>query len=65
MQGYGLGFPKIMGTFFWGPQNKDYSIFGTVLESPYFGKLPCLVACFCSLQSGEFRKADQKEDSRM
>ena len=35
------GFPKIRGTFFWGgPHNKDYSILGSILGSPYFGKLP-------------------------
>ena len=34
------GFPKIRGTFFGGPHNKDYSILGSLLGSPYFGKLP-------------------------
>ena len=29
-----------MGTFFGGPHNKDYSILGSILGSPYFGKLP-------------------------
>ena len=24
-----------------GPYNKDYSILGSILGSPYFGKLPC------------------------
>ena len=33
------GFPKIKGTF-WGPNNKDYSILGSILGSPNFGKLP-------------------------
>ena len=32
------GFPKIRGTFL-GP-NKDYSMLGSILGSPYFGKLP-------------------------
>ena len=32
------GFPKL-GLPFEGPSNKDYSIFGSVLGSPYFGKL--------------------------
>ena len=32
------GFPKIWGTNL-GP-NKDYSILGSILGSPYFGKLP-------------------------
>ena len=35
------GFPKIRGTFFGGSHNKDYSILGSILGSPYFGKLPC------------------------
>ena len=35
-----LGFPKIRGTFFGGPINKDYSILGSILGSHYFGKLP-------------------------
>ena len=34
------GFPKISGTLFGGPHNKDYSILGSILGSPYFGKLP-------------------------
>ena len=39
------GFPKI-GIPFGGPNNKDYSILGSRLGSPYlgspfFGKLPC------------------------
>ena len=32
-------FPKL-GIPFWGPHNKDYSIFGSILGSPDFGKLP-------------------------
>ena len=34
------GFPEIRGTLFWGPYNKDYSICGSILGSPHFGKLP-------------------------
>ena len=34
------GFPKIRGTFLGGPYNKDYSILGSTLGSPYLGKLP-------------------------
>ena len=34
------GFPKIKGTLFGGPNNKDYNILGSILGSPYFGKLP-------------------------
>ena len=33
-KGYG-GFPKLGG-----PDNTDYSILGSILESAYFGKLP-------------------------
>ena len=33
------GFPKL-GVPFWGPSNKDYSILGSILGSPQFGKLP-------------------------
>ena len=33
------GFPKL-GAPFWGPNNKGYSILGSILGSPYFGKLP-------------------------
>ena len=34
-------FPKIRGTLFWGPDNKDPTILGTILiGSPYFRKLP-------------------------
>ena len=33
-------FPKIRGTVLEDPQNKDYSILGSILGSPYFGKLP-------------------------
>ena len=32
-------FPKL-GVPFWGPNNKDYSILGSILGSLYFGKLP-------------------------
>ena len=34
------GFPKIRGTILGGPNNKDYSILGSILGSTYFGKLP-------------------------
>ena len=30
-------FPKIWGTLFWGPYNKDPTIQGTMLGSPIFG----------------------------
>ena len=35
-----LPFPKNWGPFFCVHQNKDYSIWGSILGSPYFGKLP-------------------------
>ena len=34
------GFPKIRDTLFGGLHNKDYSILGSILGSPYLGKLP-------------------------
>ena len=30
-------FPKIRGTLFWGPYNKDPTSLGAILESPFFG----------------------------
>ena len=30
-------FPKIRATLFWGPYNKDPTIWGIILESPIFG----------------------------
>ena len=40
----GLGFRDqslgFWGTFFKGPHKKDYSMLGSILGSPYFGKLP-------------------------
>ena len=45
--GFGVGgtqviwwFPKIRGTFLGCPHNKDYSILGSILGSPDFGKVP-------------------------
>ena len=37
-----LGFPSISGTIlnFGGPQRKDYTIWVSILGSPYFVKLP-------------------------
>ena len=34
-----LGFPKIGATLLGGPKTKDYSILGSILGSPCFGKL--------------------------
>ena len=31
---------QIYGYYFGGPNNKDYSILGSILGSPHFGKLP-------------------------
>ena len=45
LAGYGLncgGFSKLRVRF-GGPNNKDYSIWGSILGFPYFGKLPCCV----------------------
>ena len=36
-----LGGSQNKGYHFGGPNNKDYSILGSTLGSPYFGKLPC------------------------
>ena len=30
-----------------GPYNQDYSIWGSILGSPYFGKLPYLAPGYC------------------
>ena len=40
MCGAKWGFPKIRGTFFGGPSNKDYSILRSILGPPYLEKLP-------------------------
>ena len=37
---FGFRVPEIGGTFVWGPHTKDYSRLGSILGSPYFGKLP-------------------------
>ena len=36
MEVYMGGFPKIRGTSFWGPHNKDPSILGSILGFPLF-----------------------------
>ena len=41
-------FPKIRGTFLGGPNNKDYSILGSILGSPNFGKLPYIYIDICT-----------------
>ena len=35
-----MGVSQNQGYHFRGPNNKDYSILGSILGSPYFGKLP-------------------------
>ena len=35
-----MGVSQIWGYHFRGPHNKDYSILGSILGSPYIGKLP-------------------------
>ena len=35
-----MGVSQNSGYLFGGPNNKDYSILGSILGSPYFGKLP-------------------------
>ena len=37
-----LGVSQNSGYLFGGPHNKDYSILGSILGSPYFGKLPVI-----------------------
>ena len=40
-----LGVSQNRGTLFGCPYNKDYSILGSILGSPYFGKLPSSMKC--------------------
>ena len=35
-----FGFPQMRGSLFRGPYNQDSNIFGSILGSPYLGKLP-------------------------
>ena len=39
-----VGVSQNQGYHFGGPYNKDYSILGSILGSPYFGKLPCRIS---------------------
>ena len=41
-----MGISQNWGYLFGGPNNKDYSILGTILGSLYLGKLPCRVCAF-------------------
>ena len=38
-----FGVSQNRGTLFGGPYNKDYSILGSMLGSPCFGKLPSII----------------------
>ena len=40
-------FPKVRGTLFWGPYNKDPTISGSILGSPIFGNPPYAAVAFC------------------
>ena len=40
-----MGVSQNQGCLFGGPHNKDYSIWGSILGSPYFGKLPYVLIC--------------------
>ena len=40
VQDFLYGFPNNLKYHFGGPNNKDYSILGSILGSPNFGKLP-------------------------
>ena len=45
-------FPKIRGTVFWGPYNKDPTIKGTIFGSPIFGNSQVsATGCSCWLPS--------------
>ena len=48
------GFPKIRGTFSGGPHIQDSSILGSILGSPYLGKLPHAVAHPLQRGAGRF-----------
>ena len=37
-------FPKIRGTLFRGPYNKDPTIYDAILGSPIFGNRPCVIS---------------------
>ena len=53
------GFPKL-GYPFGGPHIKDYSMLGSTLGSPYFGKLPCItLQCYLPQQLPELAAGTQ------
>ena len=43
-----------LGYLFGCPNDKDYSIFGSILVSPYLGKLPLVGVGKCEKQSGSY-----------
>ena len=43
------GFPEIKGTFWGDPCSKDSSILGSILGSPYVGKLPHRISVIISV----------------
>ena len=57
---WGLGFPKIRATFFGGPHIRDYSVLGSILGSPYFGKLPCVLLLKWTFLENGSSKAPQR-----
>ena len=45
-----MGVSQNSGYFFGGPHSKDYSILGSILGSPYFGKQPYFITLDDALQ---------------
>ena len=45
------------GYLFGGPNNKDYSLLGSILGSPYFGKLPYRLLGAIFLVQGSYHPA--------
>ena len=48
---YGLGLPKIRGTFLGGPNNKGYRKIGSLLGSPCCGKLPYMCSILAAVDA--------------
>ena len=46
-----MGVSQNYGYHFGGPHNKDYSILGSILGSPYFGKLPYRLESYTSFKN--------------
>ena len=51
-----LGVSQNWGYLFGGPYNKDYSILGSILGSPYFGKLPFILETTYNYSRSDFKK---------